>query len=164
MPDEAITQRSPANQRAWLDRLFTRMGGIYGTLWYGRWIGVPIEVMQAEWGDALKHFDLPAIGRAIEWCRSNHPLPPTLPEFVQACVQSRTPAAQKPFDATPRLGYDPKDARAKIAEITRNMLKPKDDPLSCFKEIITLAAEGKYTNTYGIRMAKESLGMEIARP
>lgn len=90
----------PALPDSWVERIFDRMQGMYGSLWVDRWrTGETVERAgrvfdrgllnaKATWAQELGGFaEQPErIQRALESCRSKS-LPPTLPEFVELCRQ-----------------------------------------------------------------------------
>jgi len=83
---------------SWVDRIFDRMQGMYGSLWVDRWrSGETVERAgrsfdrgllnaKATWAQGLGGFSgqPERIHRALESCRSKS-LPPTLPEFIELC-------------------------------------------------------------------------------
>lgn len=101
---------------SWVDRIWDRMQGRYGSLWLDRWrsgqtvdvAGQPMDagILNAKrvWCDELGGFAErgDVISAALTACGSR-PLPPTLPEFLQACRD----AARTRGSATPRLEHTP---------------------------------------------------------
>jgi hypothetical protein len=73
----------PTDER--IERLFLRLGTIYGSVWFDRWRDAPAELVKAEWSRGLARFDVPTIRRALDWCAENQKFPPTLPDFIAAC-------------------------------------------------------------------------------
>ena len=85
---------------SWVERIFQRMQGLYGSLWVDRWrSGEKVERggqlfdsgllnAKATWAMELGGFsDQPErIARALESCRHRN-MPPTLPEFIDLCRQ-----------------------------------------------------------------------------
>lgn len=85
---------------SWVERIFDRMQGMYGSLWVDRWrtgetiqragrqFDVGLLNAKATWAKELGGFANPGerIGRALEACR-HRSLPPTLPEFLDLCRQ-----------------------------------------------------------------------------
>lgn len=108
---------------SWVERIFDRMQGLYGSLWLDRWrSGEMIErsgvrfdrgllLAKATWGQDLAGFaDQPGrIAKALEACRHRN-MPPTLPEFLDLCRQQYADApAQLP---APEVPHDIAQARA----------------------------------------------------
>ncbi len=91
-------QSTVALPDSWVERIFDRMQGMYGSLWVDRWrSGETVQRggrqfdrgllnAKATWAEALAGFagQPERIGRALESCRSKS-LPPTLPEFIELC-------------------------------------------------------------------------------
>ena len=156
------TRLSTAKQSAlpdWVDRLFIRLGFMYGNLWTDRWRDAPMDMVKAEWGKALSRFDLPTIKLALDWCSENQKFPPTLPEFMDACRQQRTRPEHKPMQNVPRLSVDSSIAREKIAELVAQLKDKPRDHLNRFRQILIEAERGDYTYALGIQYAKEALGI-----
>lgn len=86
---------------SWVDRIFTRMQGLYGSMWVDRWRtgeqhpkGGDLGMLNAKatWAEELAGFaEIPeCIGKALDTCR-NKQFPPTLPEFLDLCRQAHQP-------------------------------------------------------------------------
>ena len=75
---------------AWVDRLFKRFAGMYGSQKIGSmWLDADMAEVKAVWGEALGQFHGDSIGGAIgRLVASGSQWPPTLPEFVELCRQS----------------------------------------------------------------------------
>jgi len=85
---------------SWVERIFDRMQGMYGSLWVDRWrSGETVERngrqfdrgllnAKATWAQELGGFSgqHERIARALESCRHRN-MPPTLPEFLDLCRQ-----------------------------------------------------------------------------
>ncbi len=85
---------------SWVERIFQRMQGLYGSLWVDRWrSGETVERngrqfdrgllnAKATWAQELGGFSgqHERIARALESCR-HRSMPPTLPEFLDLCRQ-----------------------------------------------------------------------------
>lgn len=106
---ELSTRQLPAS---WVDRIFYRMQGLYGSLWLQRWKtgeinadGADLGLLSAKavWAEALAGVSGEAISAAITACQAIS-LPPTLPEFLSLCRD-----AMRRSDATPKLRYVPTD-------------------------------------------------------
>lgn len=86
---------------SWVERIFDRMQGLYGSLWVDRWrSGETVERggrqfdrgllnAKATWAQELGGFadQSDRIAKALEACR-HRSLPPTLPEFLDLCRQT----------------------------------------------------------------------------
>lgn len=114
----------PTLPDSWVERIFDRMQGLYGSLWVDRWrTGEMVQRAgrqfdqgllnaKATWAQELGGFagQPERISRALEACRGKS-LPPTLPEFVELCRQ------QVAEQGVPRLSMEHPKAEARA----RNM-------------------------------------------
>lgn len=79
----------------WIDRLFLRLGTIYGALWTDKWRDAPVDLVKAEWERVLSGFSMEALRGGLDHCAASLKFPPSLPEFAQACRDARPrPEAQ----------------------------------------------------------------------
>lgn len=115
--------KRPPLQGAWVDRIFDRMQGMYGSLWVDRWrSGEIVEqggrefdrglmLAKVTWAEELAGFaDQPErLSQALAACRSLR-LPPTLPEFLALCRQQIPDA--KPSLPAPALTEAERRARS----------------------------------------------------
>lgn len=82
---------------SWVDRIFLKMQGRYGSLFIDRWKGCDMANVKETWAEELGGFrDRPdCIAYALKTL-ADQQFPPTLPEFLAACrrapKQDRTPA------------------------------------------------------------------------
>lgn len=101
--------RPAALPEKWIDKIFQRMEGRYGSLFLDRWRGCDMDNVRAVWADELAGFvDQPErIAYALR-VLSDSQFPPTLPEFKAACRNA-------PTKELPRL-----DHKLSPEEIQRN--------------------------------------------
>lgn len=118
--------KRPPLPESWVDRIFDRMQGMYGSLWVDRWrSGETVErngasfdrgllLAKETWAEYLSGFrDQPErLSKALEACKSMR-MPPTLPEFLALCRQQATdvPAALP----APQMTRDEREARQRQA-------------------------------------------------
>lgn len=78
---------------SWIDKIFTRMQGRYGSLFLDRWKGCDIRSVKETWADELGGFldQQERISYALK-ITADEKFPPTLPEFIAAC--RRAPAKE----------------------------------------------------------------------
>lgn len=69
---------------AWIDSLFTRMIGMYGSKFADLWRGTDLQSVRRIWGTELATLSRAELKLGAESLR-NRPFPPTLPEFVALC-------------------------------------------------------------------------------
>lgn len=80
-----LTTHSPSKSlpTPWVERLFARLSGFYGSKFSDMWGGDPATA-KAVWAEELADYSAEEIGRGLAACRSR-PWPPTLPEFLLLC-------------------------------------------------------------------------------
>lgn len=76
-PSDAVPQR-------WVDDLFARMSGMYGSKFADLWRGVDLTVVRKMWGQELAKLSKDELKFGVQTLMSR-PFPPTLPEFVSLC-------------------------------------------------------------------------------
>lgn len=74
----------------WIERLFGRLGAIFGAKLADGFAGVPLADVKREWGEALAEFRPEEIRRGIEECRTRR-WPPMLGEFLLLCRPALDP-------------------------------------------------------------------------
>lgn len=91
----APNETSPASQcalpDAWIEKIFLKLEGRYGTLFLDRWRGCDMGNVRQTWAEELAGFkDQPErIAYALR-SLSESQFPPTLPEFIAACRRAPT--------------------------------------------------------------------------
>jgi len=76
-PSDAVPQR-------WVDDLFARMSGMYGSKFADLWRGVDLSVVRKMWGQELAKLTKDELKFGVH-ALMGRPFPPTLPEFVSLC-------------------------------------------------------------------------------
>lgn len=73
---------------AWVDRVFDKLTVTYGHHFLGRWSGMNLDAVKADWGRELSRFQQnpQAIGAALESLPANDP--PTVLQFRALCSQA----------------------------------------------------------------------------
>lgn len=69
----------------WIERIFTRMAGMYGARFLDLWKDVDLDVVKRTWAEGLAGFSGEEVARGLEACKQRAKFPPTLPEFVVMC-------------------------------------------------------------------------------
>lgn len=135
---------------SWVEKIFDRMQGMYGSMWLDRWrTGELIEVSgrsvdrgllnaKKTWAEELGGFADKAdcIGKALDACKSNK-FPPTLPEFLALCRESAIRAG----NSAPQISYTPtaedlqrqREAAQKVAETAQKKTHAYDPMRWCRK-------------------------------
>ena len=83
-PANKLSELSTAKQSAWVDRLFERLGAMYGKHFADHWAGQSLETVKRVWREELADLSQDEVARGVSACRSR-PWPPTLPEFLRLC-------------------------------------------------------------------------------
>lgn len=74
------------DSRKRIDRLFLRFAAMYGQVWRSQFKSDEFLVfVKGEWQEGLFSYEDKVLELAIEVCRKNKELPPTLPQFIDFC-------------------------------------------------------------------------------
>lgn len=69
-----------------IDRLFLRFAAMYGPIWRSQFKSDEyLDFVKREWQAGLFGYAETILELAIEVCRKNKELPPTLPQFIDFC-------------------------------------------------------------------------------
>lgn len=69
-----------------MDILFTRLGAIYGQLWWTNFHNEQmLSLAKQEWSEALERFDNQILKVVLNQIREIRHFPPSLPQFVDSC-------------------------------------------------------------------------------
>lgn len=82
-----FSQLSTAKQSEWIDRLFARLGAMYGKKFLDMWGGQDLAGVKSVWMEDLAEFNPSEIAAGVHACKSRE-WPPTLPEFIRLCRPS----------------------------------------------------------------------------
>ncbi len=77
-------QLSSERQSEWIDRLFARLGAMYGSRFAAMWEGHRVEAVKAIWREDLAELEPYEISVGVNACKTRD-WPPTLPEFIKLC-------------------------------------------------------------------------------
>jgi hypothetical protein len=80
-------QFSQVKQSEWIDRLFARLGAMYGSKFRAMWEGQDIAGVKSIWMEDLAEFSPAEITAGVNACKTRE-WPPTLPEFIRLCRPS----------------------------------------------------------------------------
>lgn len=144
---------------AWVDRLFARLGAMYGKHWIDLWTNVNPQEVRDTWARALARFEPGAMRRAIEHCESHLKFPPTMPEFVALCRDFR--GAGKLAALPPPRGKLTEHVAAEIARLAEEVAEREHkDRRAWARKILQRAESGDRSLPHiSIEYAKEALGM-----
>lgn len=94
MSDETMMTRATSVERpsaspdALIDRLFMRLGAMYGAKWLDLWGPIPLDAVKAEWARTLTGVSPEAMRMALDHLlNAGVAFPPTLPEFTSLVRQ-----------------------------------------------------------------------------
>lgn len=79
-----VKSSSTALPVEWIERLFTRLSGMYGSKFADLWRGCDLQSVKAIWAEDLAEFTTAELKRGLDACRTRV-FPPTLPEFMNLC-------------------------------------------------------------------------------
>ncbi len=88
----------------WIDRIFEKLGLVYGQEFLNRWKGLPISDVKADWAHELAGFD--SHPEAVAWALRNLPAerPPTVLQFREMC--RRAPSPERTMLPEPKANPD----------------------------------------------------------
>lgn len=97
----------------WVEKIFQKLSLAYGRDFLGRWEGIPLDEVKADWAHELNGYENSP--HAISYALQNLPLKaPTVYEFRIIC--QRAPSAKVPALEAPSATYTPEVAKKAIAE------------------------------------------------
>ncbi|MHA3183298.1 Vir protein [Legionella pneumophila] len=80
------TSQTSSNYDLRIDILFTRLGAIYGQLWWNNYRTEDLLLLaKQEWSEGLKRFDNQIFKDVLVIYREQKNYPPSLPQFVESC-------------------------------------------------------------------------------
>ncbi len=118
-----VRQLSTEQQRAWIERIFSKLTAIYGDEFTRNWRGIDADDVKDEWSSALGGFEAQDIAAALTECRAQ-PKAPNLPEFSAMCrrhMANRVKVEIKP------LTKEEKAAAAVVADKVAEGFMSKED-------------------------------------
>lgn len=82
-------EKEPSHYDKRIDTLFSRLGSIYGHVWWSCFKTESIlNMAKKEWSEGLHRFDNTVLKDALFYFRENSNFPPTLPQFIERCKSS----------------------------------------------------------------------------
>lgn len=80
-----------------IDILFTRLGAIYGQLWWNNYRTKDLLLLaKQEWSEGLKRFDNQIFKDVLVIYREQKNYPPSLPQFVEICKATQARRVPNP--------------------------------------------------------------------
>lgn len=99
---------------SWVDRIFQKLTLTYGRDFLGRWEGVPLEEVKADWAHELDGYE--KAPHAIHHALKNLPAkPPTVLDFRALCQKAPASSDAPRLDA-PQAKFTPEVAKKYLAE------------------------------------------------
>ena len=88
--NETLPAKLSTLPESWIERIFSRMSSLYGSLFRDRWRDCDLVEVKRVWAEELASFtDNPeCFGLALKALIDDCKFPPTLPEFVAICRKS----------------------------------------------------------------------------
>lgn len=78
----------------WIEKIFQKLALTYGRDFIGRWEGIPLEEVKADWAHELSGYQQSP--NAIHYALTNLPLkPPTVYEFRAICQRAQSVEAPR---------------------------------------------------------------------
>jgi hypothetical protein len=71
---------------SWVDALFSRFEGLYGTQFAAKWNGLDVANVKNVWAETLSGISGEQIKAALIECGKTCKFPPSAPEFYQLCI------------------------------------------------------------------------------
>lgn len=108
---------------AWVDRIFAQLAVRYGQAFLGRWTGVDMTLVKADWARELSRFQ--QAPSAIAFALDNLPAaePPTVGQFREICARSLRDDRQ-----TPALEHRAKPDPERVKEALQRFHAARSDP------------------------------------
>lgn len=98
----------------WIDAIFARLTVRYGSAFLGRWNGIDMELVKADWAEELAGLENwpEAIKHALDTLPADKPAP-TVNEFKAACLRAPKPDRK----ALPEPVADPARVKSEMAKL-----------------------------------------------
>jgi hypothetical protein len=111
-----------AMQDSWVDKIFQKLTLVYGRDFLGRWEGIPLEEVKADWAHELDGYE--NAPHAIHYALTNlPPKAPTVLEFRSMC--QKAPPKPRPALHAPSSTYTPEVAKKALAEARALLMRAK---------------------------------------
>ena len=144
---------SDALPEAWMDRIWQRLTVRYGQQFLGKWAGVDLADVKADWAEQLAAFG--AAPDRIKYALDNLPddKPPNVNTFRDLCNAA-------PDRSAPKLPA-PKADPAKVAQVLSGIARPDPaHPKAWAHRLIERHAQGLAVSSWGLKIAREVAGAQ----
>lgn len=141
----------------WVDKIFLKLTLTFGRDFLGRWEGIPVEDVKADWAHELRGLQQnpSAIAYGLQHCLSGKA--PTVQEFKAVCA--RRPDATLALPIPPA---DPKRVAVEIAKLTQPRGVPAVDHKAWAKKLHERHKGGARLNRSQIFCYRSALGISEA--
>lgn len=141
----------------WVEKIFLKLTLNFGRDFLGRWEGIPVEDVKADWAHELRYLQQnpKAIAYGLQHCLLGKA--PTVQEFKAAC--SRRP------DDTPALAgppADPERVAAELAKLEQSRRIAAIDHKSWAKRLQARHEAGENLNRNQVRCYRNALNLQVA--
>ena len=144
---------SDALPEAWMDRIWQRLTVRYGQQFLGKWAGVDLADVKADWAEQLASFS--GAPDRIKYALDNLPddKPPNVFMFRDLCNAA-------PDRSAPQLPA-PKADPAKVAQVLGGIKRPDPaHPKAWAHRLIERHAQGLAVSSWGLKIAREVAGAQ----
>lgn len=149
---------TPLLPMSWVNKIFHTLTVLHGREFLGRWEGIPIEDVKADWAERLGCFLTrpKAIEYALENLHDNKS--PTALDFRTVCLRCPAPV----LTALDAPAADPVRVAAELGKMAAPAPAPRVavDHKAWAKVIIANHEAGIKVNPGPLRMARQALGLE----
>lgn len=164
LPQNATSPQSLiALPESWINRLFGRLEGLYGSRFHDLWKGTDLENVKAVWAEKLAGIrGQPEVLKAALDACDDKPWPPTLPEFLELCRNAARRAQPSVAALPPPAPLDRDTASKRAAELGIGKSRYPADGLGWAKILREKYLSGERLIPIQISMASEALGEKWA--
>ncbi len=142
----------------WVDRIFEKLTLAWGRTFLGRWEGLDLAAVKADWGVELAGFSQrpSAIGWALQHLPPDKPL--TALQFRDLCRSAPQPEVMR----LPQPKADPARVAEELARLAplRQAAAPATDHRAWARRILEHHRDGARIAPTPLRMARQALGVE----
>ncbi len=145
----------------WIEKIFHKLTVAYGRDFLGRWEGIPLADVKADWAECLAGFvaNPGAISYALDHLPDSKP--PTALDFRTICI--RAPSVNAPRLEAPKANPE------RVSEAFGQLAKAREavsagmavDHKAWAKRNIANAEAGLFVNVGPLRMSKQALGLPV---
>lgn len=138
----------------WVEKIFQKLTVTFGRDFVGRWEGLNLADVKADWAHELRGFQQnpQAIAYGLEHCLDGKP--PTVQEFKAICC--RRPDA--PLAALPAPPADPARVAAELQKIATSQREARRDYRAWAPQVLARKQRGENVSAYAYKAAVAVVG------